>query len=152
MITRPLDLESKLSPPPRDLDTMFWVNVGVVMLFFSVLGSQFVLASGELVQVMELPRISSPSQGATSVVVSYRRDNMVLFEGGIYTLGDLQPRMEQYVKEHPGAVMLVRFDQAVSLQGFMDLCDLARKAGFANVLLATETKGSEESGLIKATR
>ena len=152
MITRPLELASKLSARPRDFDVMFWVNAAVVMLFFSLLGSKFVLASGELVQVMELPKNSSPTQSAASVVVSYQRDNMVLFEGGIFPLDDLRPRMEQYVKEHPGAVMLVRYDKAVSMQGFMDLCDLARKAGFANVLVATEAKKTEESGLSSPLR
>ncbi len=153
MITHPLDLESKLSAVPRDLDMMFWVNVGVVMLFFSLLGSRFVLAPGLPVQLgnLILPVSKSTTQSAASVVISYRRDNMVIFEGGIFDLQDLRPRIQQYGKDHPGSVMLVRYDKAVSMQGFVDLCDLARAAGLS-VLVAAEPQVAEESGLIKPLR
>ncbi len=156
MITNPLELQSKLSAPPRDLDTLFWVNVGAVLLFFSLLGSRFVLAPGLPVQVggdLSLPHIRSVSQGATSVVLSYRRDNMVVFESGIYDLQDLRPRIEQYAREHPGAVMLVRYDKAVSMQGFADLCDLVRAAGFASVVyVAAESQPVEGAAALNPPR
>ena len=146
MITRPFDLVSRLSPPPRDLNAVAWVNVGVIALFFGLLGSRFVLAPGMPVGVGEpgtivLPAAgpASASTGAASVVVSYRRDNVILFEGGMHTLTELQKHMEGYVKEHPGAVMLVRADRQVSMQAFLDLCEMARSVGFANVLVAAET-------------
>jgi biopolymer transport protein ExbD len=153
MITRPLDLESRLSRPPRDLDLFFWVNLGAVALFFTLLGSRFVLAPGQLVQVgqgnggLELPRSGSAAPAAASVVVSYRRDDMVLFEGGIYTLRDLRAPMETYTKKHPGAALLVRVDKQVSMQGFLDLCDLARSAGFSQVLVAAEPHANEPASL-----
>lgn len=46
MITRPLDLASRLRPPPRGLDWLFVMNVALVALFFSLFGSRFVLAPG----------------------------------------------------------------------------------------------------------
>lgn len=155
MITQPLELQSRLSAPPRDLDMLFWANVGAVLLFFSLLGSRFVLAPGLPVQVgsaLELPRSASSAQGMASVVVSYRRDNMVVFEDGIFALGELRPRFEQYAKDHPGSVMLVRYDKAVSMQGFVDLCDMARVAGFAGVLVAAEPQTVEKSGVINPLR
>src|SRR5476651_562439 len=97
MITRPLDLEARLSPAPRDLDFVAWVNVAVIVLFFALLGSSSVLLPGVPVGVgelgaIELPAVatSSGSAGAASVVVSYRRDNVILFEGGMYSLADLR--------------------------------------------------------------
>lgn len=146
MITRPLDLVSRLSPPPRELDALAWVNVGLIVLFFSLFGSSFVLAPGLLVGVGDVAGIHLPQAGAavgqagaTSVVVTYRRDNLVLFEGGMYSLEALRKPLEDYARNHPGAVMLVRMDRQVSAQAFLDLCDLARRAGFANVLAAAET-------------
>ncbi len=145
MITRPLELASRLSPPPRDLDFVAWVNVGVIVLFFSLFGSDFVLAPGLPVGVGEqgtvvLPSVGPASYGAgtASVVVSYRSDRKILFEGGMYSLSELRKHMEAYVKDHPGAVMLVRADRQVSVQAFADLCEMARTVGFANVLLAAE--------------
>ena len=145
MITQPLELQSRLSPAPRDLDFFAWVNVGLIALFFGVMGSRFVLAPGLSVGVgnenaLALPQIGSATAGAgpASVVVSYRRDNVILFEGGMYNLTELRQHMTAYARKHPGAVMLVRADRQVSMQAFLDLCEMAREVGFANVLAAAE--------------
>ncbi len=150
MITRPLDLESRLSPPPRDLNAVAWVNVGLIVLFFSLLGSRFVLATGVLVGVgeagaIELPVVSpaSVSTAATSVVVSYRRDNVILFDGGMYSLAELRKHLEVYARKNPGSVLLVRADRQVSTQAWADLCAMAGSVGFANVLLAAEPAMTE---------
>ena len=158
MITRPLNLASRLAAPPRDFDVYFWVNVGLVALFFTLLGSRFVLAPGQLVQVggaagaLELPQTSAAAPEAASVVVSYRRDNMLIFEGGIHELLDLRRPMETFAQKHPGAVLLVRVDRQVSMQKFLDLCELARRAGFAQVLVAAEPRENEPAGLLPAVR
>jgi biopolymer transport protein ExbD len=145
MITQPLELQSRLSPVPRDLDFFAWVNVGLIVLFFGLLGSRFVLAPGMPIGVggdntINLPQIggATESAGPASVVVSYRRDNVILFEGGMYSLQELRNHMAAYAKQHPGAVMLVRADRQVSMQAFLDLCEMAREVGFANVLAAAE--------------
>ncbi len=145
MIAHPLELQSRLSPPPRDLDFFAWVNVAVIVLFFALLGSRFVLAPGLSIGVggeegLLLPQVAGTNEsvGPASVVVSYRRDNVILFEGGMYTLAELRKHMERYAKQYPGAVMLVRSDRQVSMQAFLDLCEMARSVGFANVLVAAE--------------
>lgn len=152
MITRPLDLESRLSPPPRDLNAVAWVNAGLIVLFFSLLGSRFVLAPGVLVGVgesgvVELPMVnaSSITAVATSVVVTYRRDNVILFQGGMYTLTDLRKHMEVYAKKYPGSVMQVNVDRQVSTQAWADLSAMARSAGFANVILVAAEPISPEN-------
>lgn len=152
MITRPLDLESRMSPPPRDFNAVAWVNVGLIVIFFTLLGSRFVLATGVLVGVgesgaIELPSVNpaSASTAATSVVVSYRRDNVILFEGGMYSLAELRRHMEAYTRNNPGSVMLVRADKQVSNQALADLFAMAGAVGFKNVLLAAEPTVSENS-------
>lgn len=152
MITRPLDLVSRLSPPPRDLNAVAWVNVGVIALFFGLLGSRFVLAPGMPVGVGDPGTINLPvtgtasaGTGAASVVVSYRRDNVILFEGGMYSLTELRKHLAGYAKDHPGAMMLVRADRQVSMQAFLDLCEMARAVGFANVLVAAEPPGPDNA-------
>lgn len=157
MITQPLDLVSKLRAPPRDFDVFFWANAALIVLFFALLGSRFVLAPGMPVKVgesaaLELPEISSAMQGAASVVVSYRRDEMILFEGGIYDIREFRPVLEAYAKKHPSSTLLVRADRQVSIQGFAALCALARAAGFASVHLATEANTSDEVKFVPAGR
>jgi len=145
MITQPLELQSRLSPPPRDLDFFTWVNVGLIALFFGLLGSRFVLAPGMPIglagdNTLELPQINGAYEGAgpASVVVSYRRDNVILFEDGMYTLPELRKHMEAYIKKHPGAVLLVRADRQVSFQAGLDLCEMALQAGFVTAQVAAE--------------
>jgi biopolymer transport protein ExbD len=147
VITKPLELENRLSPPPRDLDFMAWVNVALIILFFGLFGSRFVLAPGLPVVVGAPDAINLPSDGvlssgaeAASVVVTYRRDDVILFEGGMYSLSALKKYLEEqaYIKKHPGAVMLVRADRQVTMQAFIDLCVMARGIGFAKVLVAAE--------------
>jgi biopolymer transport protein ExbD len=145
VITQPLELQSRLSPPPRDLDFFAWVNVGLIALFFVLLGSRFVLVPGVPIGVdgdagLALPAVAGAAQNAApaSVVVSCRRDNVILFEGGMYTLSELRKHMKGYVDRHPGATMLVRIDRQVSTQALLDLCEMAREVGFASVVVAAE--------------
>lgn len=153
MITRPLDLQSRLSPAPRDLDVFAWLNVGMIVLFFGLLGSKFILAPGVPIGVeqgnaLELPQVAEAGDGAgpASVVVSYRRDNVILFEGGMYSLPELRKHMKAYSEKHPQSVMLVRADRQVSAQALVELCEVAKQLGFARVLLAAEKPTLDPNG------
>ena len=148
MITRPLELQSRLRPPARDLDFIAWVNVGVIVLFFSLLGSRFVLAQGLLVgsgdEGFQLPASTGQQFVSTaSVVVSYRQDDVILFEGAIVKLPELQQKLEAYAKQHPGEVLLLLADKHVSAQAVTDLSVMARAAGFSYVLMAGENRPRE---------
>lgn len=148
MITRPLELESRLSPPPRDLNFVAWVNVGVIVLFFGLLGSRFVLAPGLLVGVggenFELPKTTEPQYSRTSSpVVSYRGDDVILFEGAIVKLPELEQRLTAYAKKHPGEVLLLVADRHVTLQAIDKLSALARSVGFAYVQTATASERAD---------
>lgn len=149
MITGPLELQSRLSPPPRNLDAFCWVSAGVVALLFGVIGSRFVLAPGFLVAPgsteSSLPLAASAQVLAeTHAVVSYRNDQAILFEGGRYSrLADLRPELEKFAKKHPDSVLLLVAERGVSLQGAADLSAMAGAAGFARVLVATEPPKGE---------
>jgi biopolymer transport protein ExbD len=152
MITHPLELRSRLSPPPRDLDFFAWVNVGVVVLFFGLLGSRFVqspgLLLGEGAEGFQLP--ASPGLQYTStasVVVSYRQDDVILFEGAIVKLPELKERLAVYAKQHPGEVLLLLADKQVSAQAVAELSVMAQSVGFAYVLMAGEQAPAPAGGL-----
>jgi biopolymer transport protein ExbD len=148
MITRPLELQSRLSPPPRDLDFVAWVNAAVIVLFFSLLGSGFVLAPGLLIgagdEGFKLPATGGLQYSPTaSVVVSYRQDEVILFEGAIIKLPELRERLKVYAQQHPGEVLLLLADKHVSAQAVTDLSAMATSVGFAYVLMAGETPTPE---------
>lgn len=145
MITRPLDLESRLSPPPRDFSAVAWVNVGLVVLFFSLLGSRFVLAPGMLV---ELPKMDGSLMTAveTSALLNYRRESMIVFGTGIYTLTDIQIPLTAYAKAHPGSTLQVIADKQVSSEALLRLGDIAAAAGFKNILVSGERADESAPG------
>ncbi len=150
MITRPLELESRLSPPPRDLDFVAWVNVALIVLFFSLFGSGFVLAPGLLIgggnENFDLPKTQEPQYSRTaSVVVSYRNDDVILFEGAIVKLPELRQRLEAYAKKHPGQVLLLIADRRVSLQAVSDLSAMAQSVGFSYVQTAVQVSNPESA-------
>lgn len=142
MITRPLELEARLGRPPRDLDVLHWVSVAGICLFFMLAGSRFVLAPGLLMgkdaSGFALPRPGSVQNLPTApVVVSFRRDNMILFGGGVYKrLEELRAPLQAHAQEHPGAVLLVLADQQVSILAVSRLAELALASGFGGVQLA----------------
>ncbi len=146
MITRPLDLESHLSRPPRDLDMMHWVSVAGVALFYLLAGSRFVLAPGLLVGSstpgFAIMKLGPDAQNVRTApeVVSYRRDNVILFQGAVFKrLADLKRPLDDYGAKHGGTILPVLADQQVSAQAVSQLVEMARAAGFGGVLLLGQT-------------
>lgn len=152
MITRPLDLLSRLNRPARDLDVMHWISVIVVMVFFTLVGSRFVIAPGLLIGGNEaefgLPRLGGGAQylATAPVVVGFRRDNVILFEGGVYKrLVDLAGPLQAAGRRHRGEILHVMADRQVSVVLVAELSELAIKSGFGGVHMAgrSETLDSE---------
>ena len=130
------------------LDFVAWVNVAVIVLFFSLLGSRFVLAPGLLIDAgegekFELPKTPEPqySRTASRLVVTYRRDDVILFEGAIVKLPELEQHLTAYAKKHPGEVLLLVADRHVTLEAVTKLSAMARSVGFAYVQTANERSG-----------
>ena len=65
MITRPLDVASKLRPEPRNFDVLFYVNAGLIALFFTLCGSRFILAPGLGVD-FQVPVLSGAIAGSAT--------------------------------------------------------------------------------------
>jgi biopolymer transport protein ExbD len=134
MLARPLNLEAHLRRPPRSFDLIFLLDGCLIVLFFVLLGSRFVLAPG--IPVL-LPESSAAFPGASaSLVVSMQRDNMIVFQDGLYDLNGFRLALARAARQEPNLTLLVRADRQVSIQAFMDLCAAARAAGVIQVQLA----------------
>jgi len=83
MITRPLDLASKLRKAPQNFDALFYVNAGLLVLFFTLFGSRFVLAPGFGVD-FRLPVVEGANAGARSPthVINVARSGNILTNDG----------------------------------------------------------------------
>lgn len=131
MITHPLDLASKLRPPPRSFDVVFLVNGALIVVFFMIFGSRFVLAPGLGVD-FRLPQMTGALEGAApaTVVISLRRSNMVLVEDGMLNYAQLRVWLQRRARHEKGLMLLVRADQAVPLADLGIIAEMATQAGF----------------------
>jgi biopolymer transport protein ExbD len=137
MITRPLDLASRLRREPRSFDWIFYVNAGLIVVFFSLFGSKFVLAPALGVD-FRLPTATGAVADARlptsfiSVTVSGR----ILAGDGLRSIDQLGAWLREKARgvEHP--VLLVRADRGVSLSLSTEIAEIAGKAGFVGVVFA----------------
>jgi biopolymer transport protein ExbD len=131
MITHPLDLAARLQPPPRNFDGLFLVNGALIMLFFVLFGSRFVLAPGLGVD-FRLPEMAGADAGAaqTAVVISLRHSDMVLVDDGMLDYTQLRGWLEQRARREKGLALLVKADRHVRLEDLSIIAEMAAEAGF----------------------
>jgi len=147
MITRPLDLASRLRPPPRNFDALFLVNGGLIVLFFFVFGSRFVLAPGLGVS-FQLPEMAGATQGAAAatVVISVQRSNMVLVDDGLLNYAQLEGWLKARARQEKAPVLLVRADRSVPTEDMGAIAAMAGEAGFAGIQWAMEAPRNGHEG------
>jgi biopolymer transport protein ExbD len=143
MIARPLDLASRLRPPPQGLGTLHYVNVGLLFLFFDLLGSRFVLAPGLGVD-FQLPRLAGAQSGAaqaTEVVSVLRSGQIFTSDQGLVDLEQLQAWLRAKAAKAHEPTLLIRASTGVTLAELAQIDSAAQEAGF-KVLLGAEDPDS----------
>ena len=146
MIARPLDLASRLRPPPQGLGTLHYVNVGLVVLFFTLFGSRFVLAPGLGVD-FQLPQQPGAQAGAAqaSNVISVLRSGQIFTDEGLVDMGQLGEWLATRAARERTPTLLIRASAEVTLSELIEIEGAAHNAGF-KVLL-----GAEDRGVVPAT-
>ncbi|GAB1489881.1 hypothetical protein MASR2M8_23380 [Opitutaceae bacterium] len=145
MITRPLDLASRLRPPPRNFDVLFWVNGAMLALFFGLFGSRFVLSPGLGVD-FSLPAMPGALNGlaSTPVVIAVKDAGFIMTEDGRLNLGQLGPWMKARVGGRTDLRLLVQADASLPLQDLSAILEMATAAGFISPQLAVEPPATTE--------
>lgn len=148
MITRPLDLASKLRPEPRRFDALFWVNVGALGLFFSLFASRFVLAPGLGVN-FSLPEMRGASAGATRTthVISVVRPGLIFTDDGALDLSQLRAWLERQAKGLKDPVLLVRANAVIPVTDLTDIISAAQAAGFRVQVAALDASAAASSAV-----
>jgi biopolymer transport protein ExbD len=149
MITRPLDLASRPRPPPRNFDAFYFINAGLIVLFFLLFGSRFVLAPGLGVRLkggFALPAVAEAQTNAvaTNVFISVPRSGVALVDEGMITYRRLGAWLQERAKEHKAPALLIRADRRVPMQDIADIHALATAAGFTYVQVAFEESAAEK--------
>jgi biopolymer transport protein ExbD len=139
MIARPLDLASRLRPPPKGMGVLHYVNVGLLVLFFDAFGSRFVLAPGLGVD-FQLPQLAGAQAGAaqaTDVISVLRSGQILTSEQGLVDIGQLRTWLRTRAAREHQPILLVRASSEVTLADLSEIEDAAHDAGF-RVLLGAE--------------
>jgi biopolymer transport protein ExbD len=137
MITRPLDLASRLRPAPRNFDGLFFVNAGMIVLFFALFGSPFVLAPGLSVEFrLPVAAGANASARAPTHVMSVLATGQIFTSHGARTLEELPAYFVEQAKTAKEPLLLVRGDADVPTSVVATISSAARQAGFVDVLWA----------------
>lgn len=137
MITRPLDLASRLRPEPRNLDFLFLVNGGLLVLFFLLFGSRFVLAPGLGVEFV-MPEMAGASAGAarTTHVISVIRPGLIFVDDGAINFEQLREWLKLQAGQTTQPSLLVRANSGnVPVTTLTDITSAAFQAGFTRVVV-----------------
>lgn len=131
MVTRPLDLASKLRSPPRNFDALFYVNVGALGLFFALFGSRFVLTPGFGVD-FRLPAVAgaTANERHATHVISVDGSGQILTSDGVRTMAQLEEWLIAEGKRVKEPVLLVRGDERVETVVVAAIATAAQRAGF----------------------
>ncbi len=139
MITRPLDLASRLRAAPRGLDALFYVNVGALALFFTIFGSRFVLAPGLPVD-FALPQTSGAGTAAriTDLMIAIPASDMAVVDGAVLDFKSLEKWLvEEGGKGQGSRRLLVQVSASLPARDLASIYAMAAKGGFSGVLIAT---------------
>lgn len=135
MITRPLDLASRMRPEPRNFDWLFYVNAGVLVVFFAFFGSDLVLAPGLSVRLPSAAGANANAKPATHFI-------SVLATGQIYTaqgtlkIQQVETWLSAQAKTTKAPVLLIRGDVDVPMSVIATIGGTAAKVGFLDVMVA----------------
>lgn len=145
MITRPLDLAARLRPAPRNFDFLFFVNGGLLVLFFLLFGSRFVLAPGLGVdfQMLALPGARS-SAAPTTHRITVKPSGLIFIEDGPADLERLGKWLESEAKKARQPSLLIIASKDVPGGKIAEIANVAHAAGFVKVQWAAEEPTAEK--------
>lgn len=145
MITRPLDLSSRLRPQPRSADWLFFVNAGLLVLFFVLFGSRFVLSPGIGVDFV-LPEVPGTSTDlrATTHVIKVENAGQIMVDDGFRNMEQLQEWLNAEAKTEKHPALLVQASAAVPTAISARIVGMAQSAGFS-VVLAAQSPAPQEN-------
>ena len=126
------------------LDALFYVNVGLLAVFFSLFGSRFVLAPGLGVDFL-VPSIAGAGAGArtTTHQITVRRSGQILADDGLVTIKQLEEWLHREKGRTRAPSLLVLASVGVPSDELADIVSVAQKAGFLVVWGALDAKGAD---------
>lgn len=136
MITRPLELAAQMRQPPRSFDALFYVNVGLLVLFFTLFGSAFVIGPGVGVD-FELPQAAGAARNQIPFThtVTVVNAGLIFADDGRRTLDELRQWLRVQAQTAKDPSLQIMADVHVPASLLLTISGDARAAGFGRIQL-----------------
>lgn len=151
MLSRPLDLASRLRPAPRNFDHVFLINLGLIALFFQVFDSPYVLAPVLEIGGFELPVAAKAGVGAPTptlritVTVGGLGEPSIFLDSGPHNFTQFKARLKEHARTVKNPVLFMQVDRRVPFGDWRDIQSAAEEAGF-RVYTAAQTQAENPAG------
>jgi len=137
MFSQPLRLERFIRTKPESkLEVVPIMDIIIIIVFFGLFGSPFVLPRGVEVGLELSDNLISGID--VTAVLTVKRDNMLLFEGQNLKLSQFADKANAYLDGTKDATLLIRLGSGIQTETFFKICAEAKKAGFSKVHVAGE--------------
>jgi len=150
----PLGVLAKVRPTERGIDFVPMALTFVCASLIYVLNSQFVFAPGLYVgfdnrpgavsRNLKTPTTTVGDLARTSLTVtllSARGAGVFVVAGRVVDRKDLSTELRRVAAAGgAGRPVLIKADAALTMQSFLEVCEMARKAGFPGVLVAADDR------------
>ena len=150
----PLGVLEKVRPAERGLDFAPLALALVCAALTYVLSAEFVFAPGMYVgfdqrpgavaSTLATPRTSAPDLARTSLtvtLVSARGTGVFVVAGRVVDRTGLGAELRRVAASGGSArPVLIKADASLTMQTFLEVCELARQAGFPGVLVAADER------------
>lgn len=129
MIVRPLELAARLRPEPRWLDWLHFANAGLLVVFFSLFGSRFVLAPGLRIELQSMVGARA-SATVTTHYISVAAPGRIFNNEGPVTATGLADWLKKEGARTKDPSLLVRAGDGVQVSVQAAIASAATAAGF----------------------
>ena len=137
--TEPFGLKARLKRPTIKLDVVPVLDLLFIALFFGLLFTRFVMIPGIRVELPKSELRMSPSNLPVTVL-TIGNGGMLFFDGAVFELSSIERGFKNYYEKilQQDVVLLIKTEGSMNLQLFLELCQMAKDAGFVQVQIAGE--------------
>lgn len=143
-LAEPFAFRERIRKPDTRIDFIPVLDMIVIAMLLSLLFTRFVAMPGVRV---DLPITEMRIQHAqqTVAVLTIGNNGMLFFDGAVFEPATIQRGFSSYIARvgSMSPVLLVKAEFKMEMQDFLQLCEMAKKAGFVQIQVAGKQKEAE---------
>jgi biopolymer transport protein ExbD len=118
-------------------DLVAVIDLLAIALLVGLLFTRFVVLPGIRVD-LPVTDLRMPQNATDVAVLTIGNNGMLFFSGGVYRLSTVDEAFRRYIdkRKSQNAVVLLKTEATIDLQMFLELCQMAQAAGFAQVQIS----------------